>query len=52
MLGIALYSMEGVHYMAFLELKNISYKYPTSDDWIVKNINIQIEKGSFWAIIG
>ena len=38
--------------MAFLELKNISYKYPTSDDWIVKNINIQIEKGSFWAIIG
>ena len=38
--------------MAFLELKNINYKYPTSEDWVVQNIDIKIEKGEFWAIIG
>ena len=38
--------------MAFLELKNINYKYPTSEDWVVRNIDIKIEKGEFWAIIG
>lgn len=38
--------------MAFLELKNINYKYPTSEDWVVQNIDIKIEKGEFWAIVG
>ena len=33
--------------MAFLELKNINYKYPTSEDWVVQNIDIKIEKGEF-----
>jgi energy-coupling factor transport system ATP-binding protein len=38
--------------MAFLELKNINYKYPTSEDWVVRNIDMKIEKGEFWAIVG
>ena len=36
--------------MAFLELKNINYKYPTSEDWVVQNIDIKIEKGEFKSL--
>ena len=38
--------------MAYLELKNINYKYPTSEDWVLEDINLEIHKGEFWAVIG
>ena len=38
--------------MAYLELKKISYKYPTSEGWILEDINLEINKGEFWAVIG
>ncbi len=38
--------------MAFLELKNINYKYPTSEGWILENVNMTVEKGEFWSVIG
>lgn len=34
------------------ELKNISYKYPLEDRKVLNNINLNIEKGEFWAVIG
>ena len=35
-----------------LELKNVSFKYPKSTEYAIKNINLNIEKGSFVAIVG
>jgi ATP-binding cassette subfamily B protein RaxB len=35
-----------------LELKSISFRYPDNDDFTLKNVNIQIEKGESVAIIG
>ena len=33
-------------------MKDINYKYPLDEDNVLKNINIQIEKGDFLAVIG
>ncbi|MDO5088515.1 MAG: ABC transporter ATP-binding protein [Leptotrichiaceae bacterium] len=38
--------------MEYLKLKNINYKYPLSENQILKNVNIDIKKGEFWAVIG
>ncbi|WP_225986158.1 energy-coupling factor ABC transporter ATP-binding protein [Psychrobacillus glaciei] len=35
-----------------IDLKNVSYRYPVSDDFTLKNISFSIEKGKFTAIIG
>ena len=35
-----------------LELKNVSFKYPSSSDWILREINLKIEKGSRVGVIG
>jgi len=35
-----------------IEMKNVSYRYPVSDDWNIKNASFKIEKGKFTAIIG
>ena len=35
-----------------IEIKNFSYKYPLEDKNVLKNLNLKIEKGEFWAIIG
>lgn len=35
-----------------IDLKNVSYRYPVSDDFTLKNISFCIEKGKFTAIIG
>lgn len=35
-----------------LELKNIGKKYNESDDFSVKDINLQVEKGEFIALVG
>src|SRR5699024_4809244 len=43
--------MDG-YYMNCIEIKNLSYKYPTSDIDSLKNITLNIEAGKFYAIIG
>ncbi|MBX0315904.1 energy-coupling factor ABC transporter ATP-binding protein [Planococcus glaciei] len=35
-----------------IELQNVSYRYPVSDDYVLKNVSFTIEKGKFTAIIG
>ncbi|MET0786016.1 MAG: ABC transporter ATP-binding protein [Paenisporosarcina sp.] len=35
-----------------IDLKNVSYRYPGSDDFVLKNISFSIEKGKFTGIIG
>lgn len=37
---------------AMIDLKNVSYRYPVSDDSVLKNISFSIEKGKFTAVIG
>ena len=38
--------------MCYFKLENISYKYPLEDKEVLKNINLDIKKGEFWAVIG
>lgn len=38
--------------MEYLKLRDINYKYPLSENKVLKNINIDIKKGEFWAVIG
>lgn len=38
--------------MEYLKLKDINYKYPLSENKVLKNINLDIKKGEFWAVIG
>ena len=38
--------------MCYFKLENVSYKYPLEDREILKNINLDIKKGEFWAVIG
>lgn len=35
-----------------IELKNISFKYPYTDKWIFKNLNLKISKGEKIAVVG
>ena len=35
-----------------IEIKNFSYKYPLEDKNVLENLNLKIEKGEFWAVIG
>lgn len=35
-----------------IEFKNVSYKYPLTNDYAVKNANFTIEQGKFYGIIG
>ncbi|UFT98699.1 energy-coupling factor ABC transporter ATP-binding protein [Radiobacillus kanasensis] len=34
------------------ELQNVSYRYPTSHDFLLKDISLKIEKGKLYGIIG
>ncbi|MBL8080934.1 MAG: ABC transporter ATP-binding protein [Anaerolineales bacterium] len=38
--------------MAFVNLKNVTYKYPLTDKPALQNINLQIKEGEFVAIVG
>lgn len=38
--------------MAFVILKDLSYKYPTSNKLDLQNINLQIQEGEFVSVIG
>ena len=35
-----------------IEFKNVSFKYPDTDNYVLKDINLKIEKGSSLGIIG
>lgn len=35
-----------------IEFKNVSFKYPDSDEFVLKNINLKINKGQKLALIG
>ncbi|WP_217587505.1 energy-coupling factor ABC transporter ATP-binding protein [Lentibacillus saliphilus] len=35
-----------------IQLDNVSYSYPVSEDWILKNVSLDIKKGSFVSIVG
>ena len=38
--------------MGYFKIENGNYKYPLEDKQALKNINIEIKKGEFWAVIG
>lgn len=38
--------------MGVVDLINVSYKYPISSDFVIKDANLSIEKGEFCSIIG
>ena len=38
--------------MGYFKIENINYKYPLEEKQALKNINIEIKKGEFWAVIG
>ena len=35
-----------------IEFKNVSFKYPDADEYVLKNINLKVEKGETIAFIG
>ncbi len=38
--------------MSVLELYNVSYKYPGTKEYVLKDINVAFEKGKVYAIVG
>jgi len=38
--------------MGYFKLENVSYQYPLENRKVLKNINLDIKKGEFWAVIG
>lgn len=38
--------------MSIIQLRNVSYKYPIGKGDVLKDINVEIEKGGFYALIG
>jgi len=35
-----------------VELKNVSFKYPNSNDYVLRNLNLKIQKNEFIGIVG
>ena len=35
-----------------LEFKNVSFKYPSNNEWILKNMSFTLEKGKHYAFVG
>ncbi|MBS4216209.1 MULTISPECIES: energy-coupling factor ABC transporter ATP-binding protein [Neobacillus] len=38
--------------MSYIEMKGISYKYPVGDGKVLKDVNLSLEKGKVYALIG
>lgn len=38
--------------MSYIEMKGISYKYPVGDENVLKDVNLSLEKGKVYALIG
>ena len=45
-------SYDKIEKISNIEFKNLSYKYPDSDDYAIKNLNLNIKKGETVAIVG
>lgn len=41
--------IEAIH---MIEVKNLSYRYPESSKWALRNISFTIKKGDYFAIVG
>ncbi|MGE6413948.1 energy-coupling factor ABC transporter ATP-binding protein [Planococcus kocurii] len=37
---------------SIIQLKDVSYRYPVGDEWVLKHITVDIKKGSFVSIVG
>lgn len=37
---------------SIIQLNNVSYRYPVGDEWVLKNVSVEIKKGTFVSIIG
>lgn len=48
--GINIKNLTNTKYL--FELKNVSFKYPGSEKIILEDVNLQIEKGKFYVIVG
>lgn len=35
-----------------IELRDIHFKYPTRDVWVLKGVSITVQKGQFAAVVG
>jgi len=35
-----------------VEIENLSFKYPTSDDWVLKSLSMKAEAGKTYALVG
>lgn len=35
-----------------LKIKNLFYKYPATNNWILKNVNLEIPQSSFFSLVG
>lgn len=38
--------------MSIITIKNLSYQYPISESDALKNVNVTIERGKLYALIG
>lgn len=38
--------------MGYIELNDVSYQYPTSTEKVIKNINLSLDKGKLYAVVG
>lgn len=38
--------------MGYISMNNVSYSYPTSEGMVIKNIDLSLEKGKFYALVG
>lgn len=38
--------------MSYISIRNLTYKYPTSKENVLKNVNLEIEKGKLYTLIG
>lgn len=35
-----------------IEFKNVSFKYPNTDKWVIHNLNLRLERGKTYAFVG
>lgn len=40
------------HFSGFIEFKDVWFKYPTRNTWVLKNISLQIKPGEITAFVG
>ena len=46
------YKSNKLNFSESIELKNLSFKYDTNQDFILENLNLRIKKGEFIGIVG